>query len=67
MQTKPSHPQPAIHAQIRHIRGLLLIRSLLADRGATAAELAECDAVIAAGRFELAELAARAGSYASAA
>jgi len=67
MQRKPSHTQREVQAQILHIRGLLLIRSLLADRGATQAELAECDTVIATGRFELADLAARAGAYASAA
>jgi len=67
MHGKPSQPHPAVRAQILHIRGLVLIRSLLADRGATPAELAECDAVIATGRLELADLAARAGAYASAA
>jgi hypothetical protein len=64
---KLSDSQRAVDAQILHVRGLVLIRLLLADRGATPAELADCDAVIATGRFELAELAARANAYASAA
>jgi hypothetical protein len=67
MYRKSSDPQRDVDEQIRHVRGLVLIRTLLTDRGATAAELAECDAVIAAGRQELAELAVRAGAYASAA
>jgi hypothetical protein len=67
MNRKPWDPQRDVDAQILHIRCLVLIRSLLADRGATPAELAECDDVIAAGRQKLAELAFRAGAYASAA
>ena len=67
MYSKLSDPQRAVDEQILHLRGLVLIRTLLADRGAPPAELAECDDVISHGRQELAELAARAGSYASAA
>jgi hypothetical protein len=64
MYRKLSDRQRAVNEQIRHVRGLVLIRALLADRGATPAELQEYDAVIAAGRRELAELAV---AYASAA
>jgi hypothetical protein len=67
MHGKLSSPHLAVHAQIRHVRGLVLIRSLLAGRSATPAELAVCDAVIAAGRRELADLVARADAYVSAA
>jgi hypothetical protein len=67
MYMKMSDPQHAVDEQIRHVRGLVLIRTLLTERGATAAELADCDAVIASGRRQLAELAVRAGAYASAA
>lgn len=67
MYRKLSDPQRDVDAQILHIRGLVLIRSLLVDRGASPGELAECDDVIATGRRELAELAVRAGAYASAA
>jgi hypothetical protein len=67
MYRKRTDPHRAVDEQIRHVRGLVLIRALLAERGAAADELAECDAVIAACRRELADLAMRAGAYASAA
>ena len=67
MHRKLSDSQRAVDEEIRHIRGLVLIRSLLADRGASAAELQECDVVIAGCRRELVALALRAGAYASAA
>lgn len=67
MYRKRSDPQRAVNEEIRHLRGLVLIRSLLADRGATAAELQECDVVIAGCRLKLAALALRTGAYASAA
>jgi hypothetical protein len=38
---------------------------MLAERGATQAELEECDAVIARCRRQLGELAVRAGAYAA--
>jgi hypothetical protein len=47
--------QEDVLEQIRHVRGLVLIRALIAERGASDAELAECDAVIAECRRELAE------------
>jgi hypothetical protein len=58
---KLSDQRRAVDEQILHIRGLVLIRALLADRGATPAEMAEYDDVIAGCRRELAELA---GAYA---
>jgi len=67
MYRKLSERQPALDEQIVHIRGLVFIRMLLAGRGATPAELAECDHVIAGCRRELAELAVRSGARASAA
>jgi hypothetical protein len=47
--------QEDVLEQIRHVRGLVLIRALVAERGASEEELAECDAVIAECRRELAE------------
>jgi hypothetical protein len=67
MYRKLSDPQRDVDDQILHVRGLVLIRTLLADRGATPAELDRCDDVIAGCRRELAELVARAGVCASAA
>ena len=57
MIRKRSDPRRAVDEQILHIRGLVLIRTLLADRGATPAELAEYDDVIDRCRRELADLA----------
>jgi hypothetical protein len=59
MHRKPGHSQREIDLQIDHIRGLVLIRRMLADRGATQSELGECDAVIAGCRLQLADLALR--------
>jgi hypothetical protein len=64
---KLGDPQREVDEEIGHIRGLVLIRQLLAERGAPAHELHECDAVIAACRARLADLAVRAGAFASAA
>ncbi|HEX3057232.1 MAG TPA: hypothetical protein VHP82_13955 [Gaiellaceae bacterium] len=67
MHRKLGDPQRHVDEEIRHVRGLVLIRQLLAERGAPSHELRECDAVIEAGRTRLADLAVRAGSFASAA
>jgi hypothetical protein len=67
MYRKLADPQRQVDAEIGHIQGLVLIRRILAERGATAAELRECDTVIAESRRELAGLALLAGAYASAA
>ena len=65
MVRKLGDPQREVDLQIDHIRGLVLIRRMLADRGATASELRECDAVIAGCRVQLAGLAVQAGPYPS--
>lgn len=67
MYRKLGDPQRDVDEEIRHIRGLVLIRQLLAERGAQSDELLECDAVIAVCRSRLADLAVRAGVFASAA
>ena len=67
MYRKLGDPQRDVDEEIRHISGLVLIRQLLAERGAPSHELRECDAVIEACRTRLADLAVRAGSFASAA
>ena len=67
MHRKLGGPQRDVDEEIRHIRGLVLIRQLLAERGAPSHELRECDAVVEACRTRLADLAIRAGSFASAA
>jgi hypothetical protein len=67
MYRKLADPQREVDEEIGHIRGLVLIRRMLADRGATGAELSECDAVIADCRTQLAVLAQSAGVYSSAA
>jgi hypothetical protein len=65
MYRKLGDPQRQVDEEIGHIRGLVLIRKLLAERGAPEAELRECDVVIARCRGELADLAVRAGAYAA--
>lgn len=65
MYRKLGDPQRDVDQQIDHIRGLVLIRRMLAERGAAASELRECDSTIAENRLQLAELAIRAGSYSS--
>jgi len=65
MHRKLGDPQRDVDEQIVHIRGLVLIRKLLAERGADASELRECDATIAECRLHLADLAIRAGAYSS--
>jgi hypothetical protein len=67
MYRKLGDPQREVDEEIGHIRGLVLIRRLLAERGTPASELREYDAVIAECRLHLADLAIRAGAYASAA
>ena len=60
MYRKLGDPQRQVDDEIDHIRGLVFIRKLLAERGAPTSDLAECDAVIAQCRRQLAELAVRA-------
>jgi hypothetical protein len=67
MYRKLGDPQREVDEEISHIRGLVLIRMMLAERGTPASELRDCDAVIAECRLRLADLAIRAGAYASAA
>lgn len=67
MYRKLSDPQIEVDAEIRHIRDLVFLRSLLAERGATADELLQYDAVITASRAQLASSAKRAARYATAA
>ena len=67
MYRKLSDPQIEVDAEIRHIRDLVFLRGMLAERGATADELAQYDAVIATSRAELARTAKRAAGYATAA
>ena len=67
MYRKLADPQRQVDAEIGHIQGLVLIRRLLAERGAGPEELRDCDAVIAESRRQLAELALLAGAYSSAA
>jgi hypothetical protein len=62
MVRKLGDPQREVDAEIAHIRGLVLIRKMLAERGATASELHEYDAVIARCRRDLAQLAVRAAA-----
>ncbi|HEY2543751.1 MAG TPA: hypothetical protein VGH92_11960 [Gaiellaceae bacterium] len=62
MYRKLGDPQRDVDEEIGHVRGLVLIRRMLADRGAAASELRECDAVIARCREELAQLAVRAAA-----
>jgi hypothetical protein len=62
MYTKFGDPRRRVDEEIDHIRGLLLIRKMLAERGAAPAELQDCDAVIARCRRQLAELAVRAAA-----
>ena len=62
MYRKLGDPQREVDAEITHIRGLVLIRKMLAERGASASELRECDAVIADCRRDLAQLAVRAAA-----
>jgi len=67
MYRKLGDPQREVDEEITHIRGLVLIRAMLAERGSPASELRDCDAVIAECRLRLADRAIRAGSFASAA
>jgi hypothetical protein len=72
MSTSGAHPvavDPSdLQGEVGHIRDLVFVRRLLGERGATAAELADCDATIRAARVRLAEAARLvAERYASAA
>ena len=67
MYRKLSDPQLEVDAEIRHIRDLVFLRAVLAERGATADELQQYDAVIAERRSKLARSAKRAAVYAPAA
>jgi hypothetical protein len=46
--------QNEVDAHIRHVADLVFVRNLLAERGASPSELAECDAEIERQRDELA-------------
>ncbi|HKI91775.1 MAG TPA: hypothetical protein VJ986_05710 [Gaiellaceae bacterium] len=60
--------QGRLQDELHHIRDLVFLRGLLAERGATEADLEECDAVIDAARAQLAEAAKDASTrYATAA
>ena len=67
MYRKLSDPQIEVDAEIRHIRDLVFLRGLLAERGASPDELLQYDAVIAESRAQLASSAKRAAGYATAA
>jgi len=68
MNRKLSDPQAEVDDEIRHIRDLVFVRNLLARRGATYAELRDCDTVIDGVRQQLADSAKRASArYATAA
>lgn len=67
MYRKLSDPQLEVDAEIRHIRDLVYLRGLLAERGATADELQQYDAAIADRRAELARTAKHAAAFAPAA
>jgi len=59
MLRKPIDRWREVDEELRHIRGLVFIRKLLAERGATSAELHECDFVIEDSRRRLARVALR--------
>lgn len=65
MIRKLEDPRRQVDEEIGHIQGLVLIRKMLAERGAPETELRECDVVIARCRRELAELAVRASAFAA--
>ncbi|HLY93789.1 MAG TPA: hypothetical protein VKP14_02990 [Gaiellaceae bacterium] len=67
MYRKLSDPQLEVDAEIRHIRDLVFLRALLAERGASADELRQYDAAIADRRSELASSVKRATVFAPAA
>jgi hypothetical protein len=67
MYRKLSDPQLEVDAEIRHVRDLVYLRGLLAERGATMDELRQYDAAIAERRSELARSVKRAAGYAAAA
>jgi hypothetical protein len=49
----------SVEDELRHIRDLVVVRDALRVRGATPADLQECDATIRDARRRLAELAQR--------
>jgi hypothetical protein len=67
MYRKLSDPQLEVDAKIRHVRDLVYLRGLLAERGATVDELRQYDAAIADRRSELARSVKRAAGYPAAA
>jgi hypothetical protein len=67
MYRKLSDPQLEVDAEIRHVRDLVYLRGLLAERGATVDELRQYDAAIADRRSELARSAKRAAGFPAAA
>ena len=67
MHRKLSDPQSEVDDEIRHIRDLVFVRNLLAERGATYAELRDYDTVIDGVRSQLADSAKRAAGFATAA
>jgi len=67
MYRKLSDPQTEVDAEIRHIRDLVFLRALLAERGATDDELLQYDSAIAERRSQLASSVKRASVYAPAA
>jgi hypothetical protein len=54
-QKMPTTTQAEMEDMLRRIRDLIFVRELLAERGATQAELVEYDAVIDTARQELAD------------
>lgn len=67
MYRKLTDPQREVDAEIRHVRDLVFLRGVLAERGATSEELRQYDAAIAERRTELARSVKRAAGYATAA
>jgi hypothetical protein len=64
----PSSPQAEVDKELRHVRDLVFMRTLLSTRGAGDAELRGYDAAIDDARRQLAEAAQRASAcYATAA
>jgi hypothetical protein len=63
LRRDPSSPQAEVDEEIRHVRDLVFVRALLSTRGASEAELRECDAAIDDARGRLAEIAKRASAH----
>ena len=60
MKRKYANPQDEVDDELRHIKDLVFVRNLLAERGAAGPELLEYDAVIDSVRRKLANSAKRA-------